>query len=164
MYVYKNSKPAVPYHDFQFLEFVPVGTMHGAEQGNGEGTSGHRHQIRSSFQSKPILGLPFLCVILFDAWLLLQRLKKLKNFNTFMAVVGGLTHSSLARLSKTFACLSQESRRVKRDRTRDHTVCLTSDPSFQDLSEFADLLSSNSNFSAYRKAFSDCRGFKIPIM
>ena len=32
----------------------------------------------------------------------------MQNLNTLMAVVGGLTHSALARLSKTNACIPQE--------------------------------------------------------
>ena len=41
-----------------------------------------------------------------------QKLRGLQNFNTLMAVVGGLTHSALARLSKTNACLPPETQKV----------------------------------------------------
>lgn len=41
-----------------------------------------------------------------------QRLRELQNFNTLMAVVGGLSHSSLARLGKTNACLPPDTQRV----------------------------------------------------
>ena len=37
-----------------------------------------------------------------------QHLRQMQNFNTLMAVVGGLTHSALARLSKTNACIQQD--------------------------------------------------------
>ncbi|CAF0878516.1 unnamed protein product [Didymodactylos carnosus] len=73
-----------------------------------------------------------------------KYLKELQNFNTFMAVIGGISHSSVARLSKTMACLSQE----------DHKM----------LSEMTELLSSNCNYAQYRKALSECEGFKIPII
>ncbi|CAF0741229.1 unnamed protein product [Didymodactylos carnosus] len=73
-----------------------------------------------------------------------KYLKELQNFNTFMAVIGGISHSSLARLSKTMVCLSQE----------DHKL----------LSEMTELLASNCNYAQYRKALSECDGFKIPII
>ncbi|KRY75745.1 Ras guanyl-releasing protein 3, partial [Trichinella pseudospiralis] len=41
-----------------------------------------------------------------------KHLKELKNFNTLMAVIGGLTHSSLARLCRTMACVPHETRLV----------------------------------------------------
>uniref|UniRef100_A0A915HNU6 Uncharacterized protein n=1 Tax=Romanomermis culicivorax TaxID=13658 RepID=A0A915HNU6_ROMCU len=61
-----------------------------------------------------------------------------------MAVVGGLSHSSLARLTKTFICLSPQ---IK-----------------QDFNEFKALLAANNNFNEYRKALSQGKGFKIPII
>ncbi|XP_064601719.1 ras guanyl-releasing protein 3-like isoform X2 [Liolophura sinensis] len=73
-----------------------------------------------------------------------KRLKTLQNFNTLMAVVGGLTHSSLARLAKTNGCLSSEKQKT--------------------LMEFTELLSSNNNFSNYRRALAQCTGFRIPIL
>jgi RAS guanyl-releasing protein 3 len=42
----------------------------------------------------------------------LQVLLRLKNFNTLMAVIGGLKHSSIARLGKTYTCIPMEMKRV----------------------------------------------------
>ncbi|KAK2706910.1 hypothetical protein QYM36_014817, partial [Artemia franciscana] len=73
-----------------------------------------------------------------------KKLLELRNYNSLMAVVGGLSHSSLARLTRTAACIPVEAQR--------------------DLAEFAELLSSNSNFANYRRAIHECKGFKIPIL
>ncbi|PVD25412.1 hypothetical protein C0Q70_13068 [Pomacea canaliculata] len=73
-----------------------------------------------------------------------KHLRVLQNFNTLMAIVGGLSHSALARLSKTISCLPSESQKI--------------------LMEFTELLSSNNNFSNYRKVYHACTGFKIPIL
>ncbi|CAF0936863.1 unnamed protein product [Adineta ricciae] len=73
-----------------------------------------------------------------------KHLKELQNFNTCLAVIGGISHSALARLSKTMMCLSSEDIKL--------------------LGEMTDLLSSNSNYAQYRKSLSDCDGFKIPII
>lgn len=42
-----------------------------------------------------------------------QQLLKLRNYNSLMAVVGGLTHSSMARLHKTLSHLSSDNQRVR---------------------------------------------------
>ncbi|XP_019737625.1 ras guanyl-releasing protein 3 [Hippocampus comes] len=73
-----------------------------------------------------------------------QKLLQLQNFNTLMAVVGGLSHSSISRLKETQSYLSAEVVKMWREMT--------------------ELVSSNNNYSYYRKAFSDCQGFKIPIL
>lgn len=73
-----------------------------------------------------------------------QKLLHLQNFNTLMAVVGGLSHSSICRLKETHAFLAPE-------------VLKT----WSDLTE---LVSSSNNYSSYRKSFSECRGLKIPIL
>ncbi|XP_021373157.1 ras guanyl-releasing protein 3-like isoform X2 [Mizuhopecten yessoensis] len=73
-----------------------------------------------------------------------KKLRILQNFNTLMSVVGGLTHSALARLAKTNACIPSETQKT--------------------LMEFTELLSSNNNFSNYRKVFNQCCHFKIPIL
>ncbi|XP_078517219.1 RAS guanyl-releasing protein 4-like isoform X2 [Lissotriton helveticus] len=73
-----------------------------------------------------------------------QKLRQLQNFNTLMAVVGGLCHSAISRLKDTHAHLSQE-------------VIKT-------LNEMTELLSSRSNYSTYRRVYSECTGFKIPIL
>lgn len=44
---------------------------------------------------------------------LLQKLLQLKNFNTLMAVVGGLSHSSISRLKETHSHLSSEVTKVQ---------------------------------------------------
>ncbi|XP_028278812.1 ras guanyl-releasing protein 3 [Parambassis ranga] len=73
-----------------------------------------------------------------------QKLLQLQNFNTLMAVVGGLSHSSISRLKETHSYLTPEVVRI--------------------WSEMTELVSSNNNYSCYRKAFNECRGFKIPIL
>ncbi|KAM4590831.1 ras guanyl-releasing protein 3 isoform 2-T3 [Odontesthes bonariensis] len=73
-----------------------------------------------------------------------QKLLHLHNFNTLMAVVGGLSHSSISRLKDTHAYLAPEVVKI--------------------WSEMTDLVSSNNNYSFYRKAFNECQGFKIPIL
>lgn len=42
-----------------------------------------------------------------------QRLLELQNFNTLMAVVGGLSNSSISRLKDTQALISSDARKVK---------------------------------------------------
>ncbi|XP_067320520.1 ras guanyl-releasing protein 3 isoform X2 [Anolis sagrei] len=73
-----------------------------------------------------------------------QKLRYLQNFNTLMAVVGGLSHSSISRLKETHSHLSSEVTK--------------------DWNEMTELVSSNGNYCNYRKAFADCVGFKIPIL
>ncbi|CAG6018152.1 unnamed protein product [Menidia menidia] len=73
-----------------------------------------------------------------------QKLLLLQNFNTLMAVVGGLSHSAISRLKDTHAYLAPEVVKM--------------------WNEMTDLVSSNNNYSCYRKAFGECQGFKIPIL
>ncbi|RNA18762.1 ras guanyl-releasing 3-like isoform X1, partial [Brachionus plicatilis] len=73
-----------------------------------------------------------------------KYLRQLQNFNSLMAVIGGICHSALARLSKTNLYLSVE----------DQTV----------LSDFMELLSSNCNYGQYRKTISEIKNFWIPII
>ncbi|XP_056396087.1 RAS guanyl-releasing protein 4 isoform X2 [Hyla sarda] len=73
-----------------------------------------------------------------------QKLRKLQNFNTLMAVIGGLCHSAISRLKETHSYLS-------------HDVLKT-------LSGMTELLSSSSNYSTYRRVYNECGGFKIPIL
>ncbi|CAI4223592.1 unnamed protein product [Auanema sp. JU1783] len=75
-----------------------------------------------------------------------KHLRRLSNFNTLMAVIGGVTHSNIARLSKTHAYLPAD---IKKD-----------------LNSFTNLLSVQNNFGEYRKVLASCGGssFKIPIV
>uniref|UniRef100_A0A8D0GFG4 RAS guanyl releasing protein 4 n=2 Tax=Sphenodon punctatus TaxID=8508 RepID=A0A8D0GFG4_SPHPU len=73
-----------------------------------------------------------------------QKLHQLQNFNTLMAVVGGLCHSTISRLKETRALLPNEVTKA--------------------LSEMTELLSSCGNYGTYRRVYSECRGFKIPIV
>lgn len=41
-----------------------------------------------------------------------QILSRLHNYNTLMAVIGGVTHSNIARLSKTISALSSNIKKV----------------------------------------------------
>ncbi|XP_060746565.1 RAS guanyl-releasing protein 2 isoform X3 [Tachysurus vachellii] len=73
-----------------------------------------------------------------------QRLLELQNFNTLMAVVGGLSNSSMSRLKDTQALISSDARKV-----------------FEGLGE---LITSSANYSRYRQRFSECTGFRFPIL
>ncbi|CAB1349371.1 unnamed protein product, partial [Coregonus sp. 'balchen'] len=73
-----------------------------------------------------------------------QRLHALQNFNTLMAVTGGLCHSSISRLKDTASLLPPDITKA--------------------LSEMTELLSSSSNYSNYRRVYSECSGFKVPIL
>ncbi|KAM9708720.1 RAS guanyl-releasing protein 1-like [Menidia menidia] len=73
-----------------------------------------------------------------------QCLHRIHNYNTLMAVVGGLCHSSISRLKDTTSHVSSEVTKV--------------------LNEMTDLLSSRRNFDNYRQTYNRCSGFKIPIL
>ncbi|XP_040206740.1 ras guanyl-releasing protein 3 isoform X2 [Rana temporaria] len=73
-----------------------------------------------------------------------EKLLDIQNFNTLMAVVGGLSHSSISRLKDTHAHLTSDVTKV--------------------WDEMTELVSSNGNYCSYRKAFAECVGFKIPIL
>ncbi|XP_078413465.1 ras guanyl-releasing protein 3 isoform X4 [Cetorhinus maximus] len=73
-----------------------------------------------------------------------QNLLQLQNFNTLMAVVGGLSHSAISRLKETCSHLAPEVTKA--------------------WNEMTELVSSNGNYCNYRKTFAECEGFKIPIL
>ncbi|KAJ0008916.1 hypothetical protein NQD34_016331 [Periophthalmus magnuspinnatus] len=73
-----------------------------------------------------------------------QSLHVMHNFNTLMAVVGGLCHSSISRLKDTTSHVPSEVTKV--------------------LNEMTDLLSSRRNYDNYRQAYHKVTGFKIPIL
>uniref|UniRef100_A0A8C6SFR7 RAS guanyl releasing protein 4 n=1 Tax=Neogobius melanostomus TaxID=47308 RepID=A0A8C6SFR7_9GOBI len=73
-----------------------------------------------------------------------QKLRALQNFNTLMAVTGGLCHSSISRLKDTYNLLPPDVTKA--------------------LNEMTELLSSRSNYSNYRRVYSECSGFKVPIL
>ncbi|XP_061112333.1 RAS guanyl-releasing protein 1-like isoform X3 [Conger conger] len=73
-----------------------------------------------------------------------QNLHQMHNFNTLMAVVGGLSHSSISRLKDTSSHVPNEVTKV--------------------LNEMTELLSSCRNYDNYRQTYSKCTGFKIPIL
>ncbi|XP_020501278.1 RAS guanyl-releasing protein 2 isoform X1 [Labrus bergylta] len=73
-----------------------------------------------------------------------QKLLQLQNFNTLMAVVGGLSNSSISRLKDTQTHISAETNKI-----------------FNNLIE---LVTSCGNYSQYRKRFSECAGFRFPIL
>ncbi|XP_046899169.1 RAS guanyl-releasing protein 2-like [Hypomesus transpacificus] len=73
-----------------------------------------------------------------------QRLLQLQNFNTLMAVVGGLSNSSISRLKDTQSHISADVQKV-----------------FEQLVE---LVTSCGNYSRYRQRFSQSAGFRFPIL
>ncbi|XP_041928286.1 RAS guanyl-releasing protein 1-like [Alosa sapidissima] len=73
-----------------------------------------------------------------------QKLRMMHNFNTLMAVVGGLCHSAISRLKDTSSHVSAEVTKV--------------------MNEMTDLLSSSRNYENYRQVYTRCTGFKIPIL
>ncbi|XP_053128043.1 RAS guanyl-releasing protein 1 isoform X2 [Hemicordylus capensis] len=73
-----------------------------------------------------------------------QKLHQLQNFNTLMAVIGGLCHSSISRLKDTSSHVPHDIHKV--------------------FNEMTELLSSYRNYDNYRRAYSECSNFKIPIL
>lgn len=73
-----------------------------------------------------------------------QKLHQLQNFNTLMAVIGGLCHSSISRLKETTSHVPHDIHKV--------------------FNELTELLSSYRNYDNYRRAYSECNNFKIPIL
>jgi len=73
-----------------------------------------------------------------------RHLRHLQNFNSLMAVIGGICHSALARLTKTNLHLSLDDQKT--------------------LNDFMELLSSNCNYGLYRKTIAEIHDFYIPII
>ncbi|XP_041510070.1 RAS guanyl-releasing protein 4 isoform X1 [Microtus oregoni] len=73
-----------------------------------------------------------------------QRLHRLQNFNTLMAVTGGLCHSSISRLKDSHTHLSPDSTKA--------------------LLELTELLASQNNYACYRRTWASCTGFRLPIL
>ncbi|XP_045148948.1 RAS guanyl-releasing protein 4 [Echinops telfairi] len=73
-----------------------------------------------------------------------QRLHQLQNFNTLMAVTGGLCHSAISRLKDSHAHLSPDSTKV--------------------LLELTELLAAHNNYTRYRRAWAECTGFRLPVL
>ncbi|XP_075392772.1 RAS guanyl-releasing protein 4 [Tenrec ecaudatus] len=73
-----------------------------------------------------------------------QRLHQLQNFNTLMAVTGGLCHSAISRLKDSHAHLSPDSTKV--------------------LLELTELLAAHNNYARYRRAWAHCTGFRLPVL
>ncbi|KAF4071447.1 hypothetical protein AMELA_G00273340 [Ameiurus melas] len=73
-----------------------------------------------------------------------QKLLQLQNFNTLMAVVGGLSNSSISRLKETQAHISNDTNKI--------------------FNSLLDLVTSCGNYSQYRRRFSESSGFRFPIL
>ncbi|XP_055104050.1 RAS guanyl-releasing protein 4 isoform X2 [Symphalangus syndactylus] len=73
-----------------------------------------------------------------------QRLRQLQNFNTLMAVTGGLCHSAISRLKDSHAHLSPDSTKA--------------------LLELTELLASHNNYACYRRTWAGCTGFRLPVL
>ncbi|XP_054444879.1 RAS guanyl-releasing protein 4 [Pteronotus mesoamericanus] len=73
-----------------------------------------------------------------------QRLHHLQNFNTLMAVTGGLCHSAISRLKDSHAHLSPDSTKA--------------------LLELTELLAAHNNYSCYRRTWASCTGFRLPVL
>ncbi|XP_016061982.1 PREDICTED: RAS guanyl-releasing protein 4 isoform X2 [Miniopterus natalensis] len=73
-----------------------------------------------------------------------QKLHQLQNFNTLMAVTGGLCHSAISRLKDSHAHLSPDSTKA--------------------LLELTELLSAHNNYACYRRTWAGCTGFRLPVL
>ncbi|KAI8486928.1 RAS guanyl releasing protein 1 (calcium and DAG-regulated) [Branchiostoma belcheri] len=102
------------------------------------------YAIHGKLQDNPRLERSIMLFNGLSLWVQCMALRQLQNFNSLMAVVGGLSHSSIARLTKTASHLPAEINKA--------------------LHEMTEMLSSNGNFANYRKQLSECKGFKIPIL
>ncbi|XP_048185568.1 RAS guanyl-releasing protein 4 isoform X1 [Perognathus longimembris pacificus] len=76
--------------------------------------------------------------------LVAQRLRHMQNFNTLMAVTGGLCHSAISRLKDSHAHLSPDSTKA--------------------LLELTELLASRNNYAHYRRTWAGCTGFRLPVL
>ncbi|XP_042356155.1 RAS guanyl-releasing protein 1-like isoform X3 [Plectropomus leopardus] len=93
---------------------------------------------------EPIELAEHLTFLEFKSFCRISSLHLMHNYNTLMAVVGGLCHSSISRLKDTTSHVPSEVTKV--------------------LNEMTDLLSSCRNYDNYRQAYHKCTGFKIPIL
>ncbi|XP_070307032.1 RAS guanyl-releasing protein 4 isoform X3 [Odocoileus virginianus] len=73
-----------------------------------------------------------------------QKLLQLHNFNTLMAVTGGLCHSAISRLKDSHAHLSPDSTKA--------------------LLELTELLAAHNNYARYRRTWADCTAFRLPVL
>ncbi|KAM5207567.1 RAS guanyl-releasing protein 4 isoform 3-T3 [Hipposideros larvatus] len=73
-----------------------------------------------------------------------QKLHQLQNFNTLMAVTGGLCHSAISRLKDSHAHLSPDSTKA--------------------LLELTELLAARNNYASYRRTWAGCTGFRLPVL
>ncbi|CAI9161670.1 unnamed protein product [Rangifer tarandus platyrhynchus] len=73
-----------------------------------------------------------------------QRLLQLHNFNTLMAVTGGLCHSAISRLKDSHAHLSPDSTKA--------------------LLELTELLAAHNNYARYRRTWAGCTAFRLPVL
>ncbi|XP_069313449.1 RAS guanyl-releasing protein 4 isoform X2 [Eulemur rufifrons] len=73
-----------------------------------------------------------------------QSLHQLQNFNTLMAVTGGLCHSAISRLKDSHTHLSPDSTKA--------------------LLELTELLASHNNYARYRRTWAGCTGFRLPVL
>ncbi|XP_076787075.1 RAS guanyl-releasing protein 4 isoform X4 [Arvicanthis niloticus] len=80
----------------------------------------------------------------FRSFQAITRLRQLQNFNTLMAVTGGLCHSAISRLKDSHVHLSPDSTKV--------------------LLELTELLSSHNNYAYYRRTWAGCTGFRLPVL
>lgn len=85
--------------------------------------------VSQSLKFPSAMSSTFLCCLLLcpRAWCFLllrwQKLLELQNFNTLMAVVGGLSNSSISRLKDTQAHISNETNKVNISSARFHSAC-----------------------------------------
>nr|XP_008505991.1 PREDICTED: RAS guanyl-releasing protein 4 [Equus przewalskii] len=80
----------------------------------------------------------------FRSFQAITRLHQLHNFNTLMAVTGGLCHSAISRLKDSHAHLSPDSTKA--------------------LLELTELLAAHNNYARYRRAWAGCTGFRLPLL
>ncbi|XP_047645768.1 RAS guanyl-releasing protein 4 isoform X1 [Phacochoerus africanus] len=73
-----------------------------------------------------------------------QKLRQLQNFNTLMAVTGGLCHSAISRLKDSHTHLSPDSTKA--------------------LLELTELLAAHNNYACYRRTWAGCTGFRLPVL
>lgn len=91
-----------------------------------------------------------------------QHLSDLHDYNTLLAVVGGLNHFSIRRLTQTWAKVDKSKREVV---TLSHLILDSLILIPQELERKTEFFSSNSNFSTYRQAVIALdKVFHIPML